>query len=533
MSVSLQTIKYDQRTQSFPFGLIVKLSNIVAPTPAVYDFPDYVVLAIGQGEVGLTQVNGKAIVNTGGKNRITGDIDYIIYVRNPPVITQAEYEYAVQNRIYDVIAGYLHQHTSPGNALYNYYQLFMNQGIAISDEFFDNFNDLFYFLRGAPITSLTQAMRIARAIIFLCYFYPDLASIILQPLNLPACTGVYYEDFLAVLNVLTSIFPLAPLLRELLQAVSTVLGIGLSNVSQLLSELLDYAQSVLQQLQEGVEITAVTGLHLLKRKAIETLLVQPLSLIYSLITGYPIITPIYSLIYPLLRLITAIDEALLYSEPSAQLNIIESSVPTVPVTSTLENVLQEVIELVSAILGVATSTITSTVSSVVSEVTTGTSTSTTTSSSVGIQFPLINTSVSILSGNTVSGGNITIGGSNTYSIGNNSPLFSSNTIGSGNTYSPSNVIGSYNSQSNVFQPFNNAITYYPFSNYYIPITYNNASSRQLNILSQLQGTNLFEILLNGNPNSISAEISTSTSAPGSTSYYVYKRKYCIVPGVCF
>ncbi len=533
MSANLQTIKYDQRTQGFPFGLFVKLSNIVAPTPAVYDYPNYVVLAIGQGEVGLNTVNGKAIINTGGKNRIVGDLDYIIYVKNPPVITQSEYEYAVQNKIYDVIAGYLHQHSTPGDALYNYYQLYMQNGIIISDEFFDNFNDLFAFLKGYPITTVEQAIRIARAIIFIEYFYPCLGAVIFQNLQLPSLTGVYYEDFLAVLNSLTSVFPLALFLHELLQNISQILGVSLSTLPQLLSELLNYAQEVLQQLQQGVEITQIIGLHHLKRKAIEILLTQPLSLIYSLITGYPIVTPIYSLFYPLLRLITAIEEALLQITPSTQISIIEASVPMVPVTSNLESILQEIISLVSGILGVATSTVTETVSSTVSELIDNNIIP----SSSGSQFPLINANISILSNNYLGSFNKqsqsnTIGSGNIQSIGNSSSFLSGNTMGGGNTYTlfSNNIpyIGSFNTQSQSTTTQNNINASAQYTQ--VSENLNNVSATLENYV---HGVHLLDDLLNGNKNLINVETSTSTSTSSSTGSYVYKRKYCIVPGVCF
>jgi hypothetical protein len=237
-----QTEKESNDSVVLPYSVTVKVDNANNPSKKIiqYDSPylPYFVLAIGNGEVGLNQVKGYGMFQLEGKTAIVGDIDAIVYLMNPNLnLNSQQFAYIVTNGELDILEAYLHSLPTPSEALNAYYGWF--DKVRISDEFFDNFNDLFLCLKEGVSFTFSQKKMIARAVVFMRYFFPDLSSQILGSNFAFTPSYSYYKDFLTALNEIDGVCPSMTrggLLSTITSTVGQTLGTVTSGVSTALSD---------------------------------------------------------------------------------------------------------------------------------------------------------------------------------------------------------------------------------------------------------------------------------------------------------
>jgi hypothetical protein len=242
-----QTDKKSNNTVTLPYSVVTKVMNDELPPRKVLDYPTpYFVLAIGDGEVGLNQVRGFKLLQLGGKSAVTGDLDVIVYIYNPNFnLNSQQFSYALTNNKYDIIEAFLHSMPTPSQALSTYYAWYSK--VKISDGFFDNFNDLFSCLQGQTPASFEEIAKIARAVIFMRYLFPDLSSQILGSNFSFNLTYDYYADYLNALNQVSGVCP--PMNKATL----------LSLVTQIVDQVLSTVTSGVSTITSGVS-TAVSGI---------------------------------------------------------------------------------------------------------------------------------------------------------------------------------------------------------------------------------------------------------------------------------
>ncbi len=241
-----QTDKESNDTVTLPYSVVTKVKNAGEPPRRIIDYSQpYFVLAIGNGEVGLNQVKGYALLQLQGKSAVTGDLDTIVYLQNPNFnLNSQQFSYALANNKYDIIEAFLHSLPTPSQALDTYYVWYSK--VKISDEFFDNFNDLFSCLQGQTPASFNEMTKIARAVIFMRYLFPDLSTQILGSNFSFNLTYDYYADYLNALNLVPNVCP--PMNKTTL----------LSLVTQIVDQVLSTVTSGVSTITSGVS-TAVSG----------------------------------------------------------------------------------------------------------------------------------------------------------------------------------------------------------------------------------------------------------------------------------